>query len=185
MVCVMQRNRVSTQVTDNEDRREHVSRIRSYQSHDFEFLRNMLYEAIYVPKGEMRPPYSIVDHPAIAKYIEDWGRDHDYALVAVNGEDERIGAIWMRVWSGSARGWGYVDAMTPELSLAVAKPHRGQGVGRSLLGTITDYARAARYPALSLSVDPRNTVALRLYESRGYCKLSQDPGGSWTMVKIL
>ena len=44
-----------------------------------------------------------------------------------------------------------------------------------------DSARSNGYPALSLSVDPQNETALRLYEKNEFQKVYQDNGGSWTM----
>ena len=59
------------------------------------FLREMIYEAIYVPGNEKPLPYSIIEEPLISKYIDKWGRKGDFGIIAaINGI--KIGAIWIR-----------------------------------------------------------------------------------------
>ena len=159
--------------------------IRSAQAEDLPFLWEMLYQAIYVPKEVERPGHEILEDPKIAKYLANWGQDHDYALIAVDDHDAPLGAIWIRRWDAANHGWGYVDAVTPELVMAIRPEYRGQGIGSQLLDVIADYARRSGYAALSLSVDPRNEVAAQLYQRRGYQRVDRGDGGSWTMKKNL
>lgn len=159
--------------------------IRPGHAGDLPFLWEMLYQSIYIPEGEMRPGHGILDDPSVAKYLANWGRTHDYALIAVDDQGAPLGAIWIRLWNGANHGWGYVGEQVPELGMAVRPENRGQGIGSQLIRAMDDYARRAGYTALSLSVDPRNEVALQLYQRYGYQWVYQDAGGSWTMKKRL
>ena len=38
------------------------------------FLREMMYEAIYIPENEKPLPLSIIEDPLILKYIDKWGK---------------------------------------------------------------------------------------------------------------
>jgi ribosomal protein S18 acetylase RimI-like enzyme len=52
--------------------------------------------------------------------------------------------------------------------LAVAPAHRGRGLGRRLLDTVTEAARALGCGAVTLEVRDDNAVAQRLYRSAGF-----------------
>jgi ribosomal protein S18 acetylase RimI-like enzyme len=117
----------------------------------------------------------------IEKYLKNWGGDHDHALVAFDLEDNLLGAVWMRLLNYENAGYGYIDDDTPELGMAIMSQNRGQGIGKQLLLKMIELARSIGYPALSLSVDPLNKTALRMYEKIGFEKVYEDDGGSWTM----
>jgi ribosomal protein S18 acetylase RimI-like enzyme len=82
--------------------------------------------------------------------------------------------------AGGARGYGYVDDDTPELSMAVLPDYRGLGIGRRLLAELLDEA-AHRYRAVSLSVATDNP-ARRLYERHGFVVLAFE-GETATMIR--
>lgn len=159
--------------------------IRSSELQDIPFLWEMLYQSIHVPEGQPSPDRGILQEPHIEKYMRGWGRPTDHALIAIDDNGVPLGAIWVRLFDRDHAGYGFVDEVTPELGMAILPSHRGHGIGRTLLGEMSHVARAHGYGALSLSVDPRNAVALRLYERHGYVKVSEDDGGSWTMRKAL
>jgi GNAT superfamily N-acetyltransferase len=77
-------------------------------------------------------------------------------------------------------GYGFVDASTPEVFIAVAPDQRGTDMGGALLRGLLDTARSQGFDALGLSVREDNHVAIRLYERSGFLKLSSGEG-SWTM----
>jgi ribosomal protein S18 acetylase RimI-like enzyme len=95
---------------------------------------------------------------------------------------EPVGAAWLRLFTETDPGWGFVDAATPEVSMAILPGYRGQGIGTVLLTELITQARG-RYPALSLSVDPQN-AAMRLYERLGFTVVGAT-GTSLTMRKAL
>lgn len=134
---------------------------------DEPFLWEMLYEAIYVPPGELRPPREILKQPAIAHYVQGWGRETDLGFIALDPQTgEKLGAAWLRLLRGADRGYGYVDDRTPELTIAVRETARGRGIGQALLKRLIAAARQP-FPGLALSVQAANP-ARRLYERMGF-----------------
>jgi RimJ/RimL family protein N-acetyltransferase len=159
--------------------------IRAFEKQDIPFLWEMLYQSIYVGKGQQQPRREIVKDPHIEKYLKDWGGKDDHALIAIGKGDNPIGAIWIRRFNNNCAGYGFVDEETPELGMALLSRYRGKGIGNELLKEMSKMARLLDYKALSLSVDPRNEPALKLYEKNGYVRVGEEDGGSWTMKKIL
>ena len=142
------------------------------------FLREILYQAVFVPPGEPPPPRSIIDTPALARYIEGFGtRDGDVGLVAYVA-DKPIGATWVRL----IEGYGFVDSQTPELSIAVLPDYRGSGAGTALLKALFDALRET-FQRVSLSVQIDNPAA-QLYQRLGFEVVKVD-GSSYIMVKSL
>src|SRR5512136_1483568 len=92
---------------------------------DESFLWEMLYLALYVPPGKPPFPRAILLEPDIACYVQGWGRPGDWGFVVKTGE-KNVGAIWLRQWSGEARGYGYVSPAVPELSIALLPEHRNK-----------------------------------------------------------
>jgi ribosomal protein S18 acetylase RimI-like enzyme len=133
---------------------------------DQQFLWEMLYQSLYVPEGRAPFERSILNHPDIAKYVEDWGRENDSGFVAVAENNQPVGAIWLRLLIGAEKGFGYVDDKTPELGMAVLSEYRGKGIGTSLLSRLIKSAEDF-YEYISLSVATGNP-ALRLYQRLGF-----------------
>lgn len=151
---------------------------------DEPFLWTMLYEAIYVPEGHPRPERAILQEPALAHYVANWGQQPgDEGIMAIDSTTgQSVGAAWLRLFTAADPGWGFVDVETPEVSLALLPAYRGQGIGTALLTALVDQARG-QYAALSLSVDPQNP-AMRLYERLGFTVVGAI-GTSVTMHKRL
>lgn len=149
---------------------------------DAGFLEDMLYEALFIPPGEARPPRSVLGLPEIAHYVAGWGRPGDFGLVARSG-GEAVGAAWFRLFASGERGFGYVDERTPELSMAVRPERRGLGVGTALLERLCGEARERGFERISLSVDVRNP-AHRLYRRLGF-EAAAEADQAYTMVKEL
>ena len=150
---------------------------------DEPFLREMLYHSLYVPDG--CPPFdrAVVSRPEIAKYVDGWGRPGDLGLVAVDSStDEAVGAVWMRIFTASEKGYGYVGDHIPELGIAVLPERRGCGVGSALLRRLVEMA-TSKYGAVSLSVSSDNP-AQHLYERFGFERVGTF-GNSVTMLKRL
>lgn len=154
---------------------------RKMDVNDYEFLMDMHYESIHIV--EHKPPkLELLNDPNLKKYHEGWGRQGDRALLALMN-DVPIGAGWYRLFDESNRGYGFVDRETPELGIAVLPAYRGQGVGVKLMQELIQQAQKDGFPSLSLSVDPSNQAAVRMYEKLGfvYCGVS---GTSWTMKLV-
>lgn len=139
----------------------------------------MLYQAIYVPEGTQLPR-EIIKQPDLFKYIEDFGKADDYCLVAEQ-MGRLVGAIWIRLFPIENKGYGFVDNLTPEMSMAVLKEYRNNGVGRMLLKSLIERFTNDKYKKISLSVDKSN-FAYGFYKKYGFQDY-KDTEKSITMVR--
>ncbi|MFD1904295.1 GNAT family N-acetyltransferase [Paenibacillus rhizoplanae] len=95
-------------------------------------------------------------------------------------DNQPAGAAWYRLFDETNQGYGFVDAQTPELGVAIRSDYRQQGLGIRLMEGIIQQAVSDGYPSLSLSVDPENQAAVRLYNKLGF-EYVGTAGTSWTM----
>ena len=156
-------------------------RLRPGTPDDEGFLWDMLREAVSWRNEDPGPTVEeLFSDPALARYVEGWGRPGDAAVIAFDPDSgERVGAAWYRLMPLERPGYGFVDAATPEVSIAVVRGRRGAGIGKALLGAIMDTARSSGFAALSLGVEEGNP-AIALYERIGFRKFSPTEG-AWTM----
>lgn len=122
--------------------------------------------------------------PDFARYVINWGRPGDAAIVAVSDSSERMGAAWYRRFSAADHGYGFLSEEIPELGIAVKGSYRGQRVGRRLMDGLIALAQEHGMPGLSLSVEDANSRAARLYESLGFVRVAR-VGTAWTMLREL
>jgi GNAT superfamily N-acetyltransferase len=154
--------------------------LRSGRTTDLDFLKEMLFEAFFWDTSTKRPLFaSFRDTPEFSKLLVGWERRGDRAIIA-DESGTRIGAAWSRLWTPALHSYGFVDAATPEIAMAVRQDYRSKGLGRRLLDALVETARADGVPALSLSVSPLN-FARQLYESAGFRKVGES-GTSWTLL---
>jgi len=66
------------------------------------------------------------------------------------------------------RRQGRYEGHRGDLSITVARDEREQGLGRALVETAVDWARAVRLGKLTLGVFPENRRAIALYRSVGF-----------------
>lgn len=156
-------------------------RFREIEERDRAFLSDMLYEMVYVPENEAKPPREqLLQHPGLAVYLDKYGeRAGDAGYVACNEEDVLVAAGWYRLYEESNSSYGFMNSDTPELGMAVVREYRGKGIGSRLLAALLERARADGYPGLSLSTDSRNPAA-RIYCRAGF-KIVSITGLSWIM----
>lgn len=140
--------------------------IRPATSQDDDILWQMLYEAAHMAEaGETMAVAKT--NLSLAKYVTNWGLPHDMGFIAqVEETQQAVGAAWIRLFQGEARGYGYVNDETPELAVGILEGHRGQGVGTLLMNALLAQTRK-KYPGISLSVRAENP-AVRLYERFGF-----------------
>lgn len=136
--------------------------------HDVPFLWDMLYESLYVPEGEQPFDRAILNEPFLVKYVENWGREGDLGFIATTAEGEAVGSITVRYFSESNKGFGYVADNVPELGMAIKEGYRGLGIGTKLLETLIHRLKEQKVKRLSLSVDPHNLPAMKLYQRFGF-----------------
>ena len=143
-------------------------RIRPVRASDLPFLAEMLVEAAWPPWFEPKPTaaHAMAD-PRTSRYLRDWARAHDAGVVA-ESDGTPVGAAWYRAFPAHEPGTGFVSEAIPEVAIAVVAEQRGRGVGGALLKALVAAAAAAGEPGLSLSVNPRNEPAVRLYRSLGF-----------------
>jgi len=128
-------------------------------------LTDFLYLAIYTPDGESPPSRNILNKPEVAHYYKHWGKPGDYAVFAFD-EKKIVGACWVRCFSVTEPGYGFIDPNIPELSIAVSPAYRHQGIGKKMIRKLISIL-TGKYPAISLSVS-RDNPAYYLYESIGF-----------------
>ena len=157
--------------------------IRILKNSEISFIKEMLYDAIFVPEGIEKPPKSIISDQSLANYYENWGKDiYDIALVIeINGE--LIGSIWGRKFLSEEKGYGFFDEDTPEISMAIKNEYRNKGLGTKLIEEIIEIYKDVGVKALSLSVDKQN-LAFKLYTKQGFSIFSETET-SVSMIKYL
>ncbi|WP_340031673.1 GNAT family N-acetyltransferase [Paenibacillus sp. FSL K6-1122] len=156
--------------------------VRPIEEQDIPFLWEMLYASLHRREGDEPFPIESIHTPGLSKYVEDWGREGDLGYVAVDQQGKRLGSITLRFYTDQNAGYGYVNAATPEMGMAVTEDARGKGVGTLLLQTALDEVERRGIAAVSLSVDPDNQ-AIRLYKRLGFVEESLN-GTSVTMVRV-
>ena len=150
---------------------------------DPEHVKWALYTAVTWDPERRVPPFEVtIDHPQLALYHRDWMRPGDIGVVAER-EGTVVGVAFCRLFTADDHGHGYVDDETPEIAVAVAEGHRGDGLGRRLLDELAEAAREAGFVRLSLSVDTQNP-ARRLYARLGYRTIADDDGGVRMMLDL-
>ncbi|MEM6348934.1 MAG: GNAT family N-acetyltransferase [Bacteroidota bacterium] len=144
------------------------------------FMREMFYTSFFVPEGHEPFPREIIDRPDLAKYIIDWGSGkHDLALVAERA-NEPLGLVWGRCFSEANKGYGFVDASTPEIGIAIREESRGQGLGTALIRAIQQKYLDQGVRRISLSTNKLNP-ARQLYVRMGF-KIVAEKEDALTML---
>jgi [ribosomal protein S18]-alanine N-acetyltransferase len=156
--------------------------IREIKPNEYDFLREMLYEAIYFPAGTEKLPISIVDEPWLSKYVENFGRKGDFAFVLVD-KNELVGAVWSRLLTEDKAGYGFIDEKTPEFSIAISERFRNQGFGALMIQNLIEKLISEGFEKLSLSVDKRSS-AQKLYRRLGF-EIIREEETAFTMLKNL
>jgi GNAT superfamily N-acetyltransferase len=124
------------------------------------------------------PPPAV---PETQIYAEDWGRPTDLGLVAVvEGID--VGACWMRVLPQGV-GLAFVDAMTPQLRIALEPGQRRKGYGKALLLRTLREAGERGYSQVSLTVHPLHP-AIALYEACGFSTIGERDSYHLMLAKV-
>lgn len=141
--------------------------IRATSAADEAFLVEMLYAALFAPPDAPRLPRAVLKRPEVARYVRGFGTRTGDVGVLAEARRLPVGAAWVRLLAGHDRGYGYVDAQTPELTVAVTQAWRGRGLGSALLSALV-----AQVPRMSLSCDTRNP-AMRLYDRFGFVPVKE------------
>lgn len=154
--------------------------IRTATQADGSFLGDMVVEAANWRAGGARARHEILTAVEHRRYVAGWMRPADAGFVAVDSDDEPIGAAWYRILAQDDPGFGFVGTAVPELIIGVRQVWRAHGVGRALLRRLVDHARSQGHPRISLSVEHDN-FAKTLYRSEGFIVTESGPARD-TMV---
>ena len=152
--------------------------IRELRENEHKILAEFLYEAIYIPEGVEAPPKNIIEQPELQLYISDWGKEHDYCLVAeVN--DSIVGAAWTRIMND----YGHIDDKTPSFAISLYKEYRGMGIGTELMKQMLSVLKENGYEKASLSVQKAN-YAYKMYLKLGFEVISENEEEFLMIIKL-
>jgi ribosomal protein S18 acetylase RimI-like enzyme len=153
--------------------------IRELRTDEKYILDDMLYEAIFQPDESKLLPREIIKQPELYVYIDNFGKEHDYCFVA-DVDGKIVGAVWVRILAGPVKGYGNIDAETPEFSISLLKEYRHKGIGKALMNKMINYLSERGYRQASLSV-AKDNYALKLYEKVGF-KIIKEQDHDYLMV---
>jgi ribosomal protein S18 acetylase RimI-like enzyme len=143
-------------------------RFRTAGPEDLPLVKRTLYTALSWDPEDPIPPFdTVLAHPDIAVYYEDWMRPGDDGVVAETDAGELAGMAYCRQFDDDEPSQGFVDTSTPELAVGVEPEFRGRGIGHTLIQRLHESRRDAGIQQMSLSVNVGNR-AVHLYERLGY-----------------
>jgi GNAT superfamily N-acetyltransferase len=129
---------------------------------DEPIFREMLMQALCAHFKTALDP-NIFDEPDYSKWIANWARPHDTGVFALDDNQQVVGVAWFRLFSQEENPDAYINEVTPQLAIIVLPEHRGTGVGKLLISSLLQVAKAS-YSAIALDVYKFHETALRLYE---------------------
>lgn len=137
-------------------------KIREIRKNEYPILSDFLYEAIFIPEGMDKPPKSIIEQPELQVYVEDFGKEDDWCLVAeVKGKI--VGAVWVRIMDD----YGHIDNETPSFAISLYAEYRNMGIGITLMRDMLELLKKKGYEQTSLSVQKAN-YAVGMYRKVGF-----------------
>jgi L-amino acid N-acyltransferase len=103
--------------------------------------------------------------PRSADAQQRWFAHHDarHPVLVADVEGQVVGWASLSPWSDRNAYAG-----TAEVSFYLAAPHRGQGIGRTLLSTLIERARTAGLHVLLARIADPNPVSVHLHEALGF-----------------
>lgn len=141
--------------------------IRPIRPVEFSLLEDFLYEAIFQREENDLMPREIIKQPELQVFIDGFGQSpHDLCLVAeVDGQV--VGAVWTRILADEVKGFGNIDAHTPEFAISLYKDYRGYGIGTDLMRHMIQLLNVQGYEKTSLAVQKDN-YAVKMYQHVGF-----------------
>jgi ribosomal protein S18 acetylase RimI-like enzyme len=144
---------------------------RGIANSDSEFLWKVLYYASHSDRENGTTLDDIKTNPDLIRYLVGWGRVGDSGLI-VSESGESIGAAWVRLFLHDEHGkYGFIDAETPELAVAILPAYQRHGYGACLLTQLIEQSRGV-YPGIVLTARAGNP-AVALYERLGWVTVDE------------
>lgn len=140
--------------------------IREMYSSEYILLEVFLYEAIFQRDEKNLLPQNIIQQPELKVYIQDFGKEDDFCLVA-ECDNKIVGAVWTRVLCDEVKGFGNIDDFTPEFAISLYKEYRNMGIGTALMKAMLNLLKNKGYKKTSLSVQKDN-YAVKMYTNVGF-----------------
>lgn len=143
--------------------------IRKLKKSEYNLLEDFLYEAIFIPDGEICPPRTVIEQPELRVYVENFGQvKGDMALVAeIN--NKIVGAVWVRIMND----YGHIDDAIPSFAISMYKEYRGFGIGTAMMKEMISLLSAEGYRQASLSVQKEN-YAVKMYQKIGFTIIDEN-----------
>lgn len=158
-----------------------MNNCRAYVNDDDQFLREMLFEAVFWSRKDDRPSLDEgLSYDYTKHILENFGkREGDLAVIAeIDGV--KAGAVFLRYWNDDVNMRGYISKDIPVLVIGVAAAYRRQGIGGKLIESIKETAQKNHITKISLCVTKSN-VAYQLYVKQNF-KIVEDIGSSYHML---
>ena len=149
---------------------------REMQPDEYGFLKDFLYEAIFIPEGVMPPDRSIIEQPELALYYEGFGKGPADNCLVAEADGRVVGAVWTRIMND----YGHVNDDTPSFAIALYREYRGKGIGTELMRRMLGLLKEQGYQKASLAVQKAN-YAVRMYEKVGF-KIIDENDEEYIMV---
>jgi len=126
---------------------------------------------------------TLQESSALTKYHDLFGYKEGDIGVYMLLKGEIIGVAWVRLLEDS---YAFINKETPELMIGIKPKHRRKGYASLLMQQLM-YEVSALYSQMSVSVEPTNTPAIKLYEKLGFLQVegSQKTDEEiFTMLKV-
>lgn len=141
-----------------------LRKFRVLQEFEYDRLPIFMYNAVIHPEDDLLDT-DVVYNEQYHKYIKDFGREGDFALVC---DDGRVsGIIWTRLFKKEDESFGYIDDETPELTLSVLAGYNEQAIGKELLELLFNELKIRGYKQVSVSIAKDNDI-FDVYELVGF-----------------
>jgi len=158
--------------------------LREWRLSDLPILKDLLYEAIFVPEGDEPLSRDVLEIPEVDVYKRDFGsKKDDYCLLAeLNGKI--VGGVWVRILADDIKGFGNIDPETPEFAISVFKEYQNMGIGTRLMLKMIDYLKNKGYKQCSLAVQKAN-YAVKMYQNVGFEILEEKDEEYLMVLKLI
>lgn len=155
---------------------------RIYKNEDYQFLREMLFEAVFWSKSkEDRPSLEEgLSYDYMKHVLVDFGdRLGDIAVIAeIDGV--KAGAAFVRYWNEEVNIRGYVSDEIPVFVIGVSEDFRRMGVASALMNALKDQVVKEGITKISLCVTKTN-VSYDLYVKQDF-EIVEDLDHSYNMI---